>query len=117
MLEVAMSLIVGFAIGHGGREWAFRRDDSQQRRRRLDHEDPKMVRKLSIMAVLTGSHHPTTLTAQMGGAVNPRCQRRGYRSWCPRARYSGRRSGEWRAPSAQVNRSRKHDNPPTKQGR
>jgi hypothetical protein len=81
MLEVAMSLIVGFAIGHGGREWAFRRDDSQQRRRRLDHEDPKMVRKLSIMAVLTGSHHPTTLTAQMGGAVNPRCQRRGYRSW------------------------------------
>jgi hypothetical protein len=34
MLEIAITLIVGFALGYGVREWAFRRDHSQQRRRR-----------------------------------------------------------------------------------
>ena len=34
MLEIAISLIVGFALGYGVREWAFRQDRSQQRRRR-----------------------------------------------------------------------------------
>jgi hypothetical protein len=30
MLEIAISLIVGFALGYGVREWAFRQDRSQQ---------------------------------------------------------------------------------------
>jgi len=34
MLEIAISLIVGFALGYGVREWAFRQNRSQQRRRR-----------------------------------------------------------------------------------
>jgi len=34
MLEIAIILIVGFALGYGVREWAFRQDHSQQRRRR-----------------------------------------------------------------------------------
>jgi hypothetical protein len=34
MLEIAISLILGLALGYGVREWAFRRDHSQQRRRR-----------------------------------------------------------------------------------
>jgi hypothetical protein len=34
MLEIAITLIVGFVLGYGVREWASRREDSQQRRRR-----------------------------------------------------------------------------------
>jgi hypothetical protein len=33
MLGIALTLIVGFALGHGVREWAFCRDHSHQRRR------------------------------------------------------------------------------------
>jgi len=31
MLEIAITLIGGFALGYGVREWAFRRDHSQQK--------------------------------------------------------------------------------------
>jgi hypothetical protein len=34
MLEIVVGLIVGFALGYGVREWMFRRERSQQRRRR-----------------------------------------------------------------------------------
>jgi len=34
MLEIVISLMVGFALGYGVREWAFRQDRLQQRRRR-----------------------------------------------------------------------------------
>jgi len=34
MLEIAISLIVGFALGYGVREWLLRQSRSQQRRRR-----------------------------------------------------------------------------------
>jgi hypothetical protein len=34
MLESAITLIVGFAVGYGMRDWTFRRDHSHQRRRR-----------------------------------------------------------------------------------
>jgi hypothetical protein len=34
MLEVAISLIVGFALGYGVREWAFRQSSGPPRRRR-----------------------------------------------------------------------------------
>jgi hypothetical protein len=34
MLEIAISLIVGFALGYGVREWAFRQNSRGERRRR-----------------------------------------------------------------------------------
>jgi hypothetical protein len=34
MLEIAISLIVGFALGYGVREWVFRQSSGTRRRRR-----------------------------------------------------------------------------------
>ena len=34
MLDIGISLIVGFALGYAVREWAFRQSHAQQRRRR-----------------------------------------------------------------------------------
>jgi hypothetical protein len=34
MLEITISLIVGFALGYGVREWALRQNRLQKRRRR-----------------------------------------------------------------------------------
>jgi hypothetical protein len=64
-----------------------------------------MVRKLSIMAVVFML--PTTLTAQMGGGVNPGVHVGGTVRGAVERGIPGPDMGTWRAPSRQVHRTRK----------
>jgi hypothetical protein len=68
-----------------------------------------MVRKLSIMAVVAGVFMlPTTLTAQMGGGVNPGVHVGGTVRGAVERGIPGPDMGTCRAPSRQVHRTRKH---------
>ena len=67
-----------------------------------------MVRKLSIMAVVAGVLMiPTTLTAQMGGGVNPGVHVGGTVRGAVEQGIPGPDMGTWRSPSRQVHRTRK----------
>jgi hypothetical protein len=67
-----------------------------------------MVSKLSIIAVLAGVLMiPTTLTAQMGGGVNPGVPVGGAVRGAVERGILGPDMGTWRSPSRQVHRTRK----------
>jgi hypothetical protein len=67
-----------------------------------------MVGKLSIIAVVAGVLMiPTTLTAQMGGGVNPGVHVGGTVRGAVERGIPGPDMGTWRSPSRQVHRTRK----------
>jgi hypothetical protein len=67
-----------------------------------------MVRKLSIMVVVAGALMiPTTLTAQMGGGVNPGVYVGGTVRGAVERGIPGPDMGTFRSPSRQVHRTRK----------
>ena len=81
----------------------------------LIHEDSNMLRKLSIMAVAAWVLMiPTTLTAQMGGAVNPGVNVGRAVNPGPTVRGAVERGipgpdmGTWRSPSGPVHGTRRH---------